>query len=77
MMKNGVYAATLSVLDENGSLNIDETISHAENIINEGFVSSSSLEEKSLPLTVFRSLNSSKLEPSSNMFEYVNAIGLF
>ena len=26
----------LSVLDENGSLNIDETIAHAENIITEG-----------------------------------------
>ena len=36
MIKKGVYAATLSVLDENGSLNIDETISHAENIITEG-----------------------------------------
>ena len=28
--------ATLSVLDENGSLNIEETITHAENIIREG-----------------------------------------
>jgi len=36
MMKKGVYAATLSVLDENGSLNFDETISHAEKIIKEG-----------------------------------------
>ena len=36
MIKKGVYAATLSVIDENGSLNIDETISHAENIIKEG-----------------------------------------
>ena len=36
MIKKGVYAATLSVLDENGSLDIDETISHAENIIKEG-----------------------------------------
>ncbi len=36
MMKKGVYAATLSVLDENGSLDIDETVSHAENIIKEG-----------------------------------------
>ena len=36
MMKKGVYAATLSVLDENGSLNIDETIAHAEKIIKEG-----------------------------------------
>ena len=26
MIKKGVYAATLSVLDENGSLDIDETI---------------------------------------------------
>ena len=36
MMKKGVYAATLSVLDENGSLDIDETITHAENIVKEG-----------------------------------------
>ena len=35
-MKKGVYAATLSVIEENGSLNIEETISHAENIIKEG-----------------------------------------
>ena len=33
MIKKGVYAATLSVLDENCSLDIDETIAHAENII--------------------------------------------
>ena len=36
MIKKGVYAATLSVLDENSSLNIDETIAHAEDIIKEG-----------------------------------------
>ena len=36
MIKKGIYAATLSVLDENCSLNIDETITHAENIIKEG-----------------------------------------
>ena len=36
MIKKGVYAATLSVLDENFSLNIDETISHAEDIIKDG-----------------------------------------
>ena len=36
MIKKGVYAATLSVLDENGSLNIEETITHAENIIRAG-----------------------------------------
>ena len=36
MIKKGVYAATLSVIGENGSLNIDETIAHAENIIKEG-----------------------------------------
>ena len=36
MIKKGVYAATLSVLDENCSLDIDETIAHAENIIKEG-----------------------------------------
>ena len=36
MIKKGVYAATLSILDENGSLDIDETIAHAENIITEG-----------------------------------------
>ncbi len=36
MIKKGVYAATLSILDENGSLDVDETINHAENIIKEG-----------------------------------------
>ena len=36
MIKKGVYAATLSVLDENGSLDINETIAHAEHIIKEG-----------------------------------------
>ncbi len=36
MIKKGVYAATLSVLDENSYLNVEETISHAEDIINEG-----------------------------------------
>ena len=36
MIKKGVYAATLSVLDKNSSLNVEETISHAENIIKEG-----------------------------------------
>ena len=30
------YAATLSVLNENLSLNVEETISHAENIIKKG-----------------------------------------
>ena len=33
MIKKGVYAASLSVLNDNGILNINETISHAENII--------------------------------------------
>ena len=36
MIKKGVYAATLSIMDDNGSLDIDETINHAENIIKEG-----------------------------------------
>ena len=36
MIKKGVYAATLSVLNENLSLNVEETISHAENIIKKG-----------------------------------------
>ena len=36
MIKKGVYAATLSVLDENINLNVDETIAHAEDIINKG-----------------------------------------
>ncbi len=36
MIKKGVYAASLSVLNENSSLNVEETIAHAENIINEG-----------------------------------------
>ena len=36
MIKKGVYAASLSVLNKSGSLNTKETISHAENIIKNG-----------------------------------------
>ena len=36
MIKMGVYAATLSVLDENSNLNVEDTIAHAEDIINQG-----------------------------------------
>ena len=36
MIKKGIYAASLSVLNENGSLNINETISHAESAIRSG-----------------------------------------
>ena len=32
----GIYAATVSILNENLSLNIDRTISHAENLIDQG-----------------------------------------
>ena len=32
----GIYAATLSILNDDLSLNIEKTISHAENIINQG-----------------------------------------
>ena len=36
MIKKGIYAASLSVLNENGTLNINETILHAENVIRSG-----------------------------------------
>ncbi|MAH89797.1 MAG: dihydrodipicolinate synthase family protein [Candidatus Pelagibacter sp.] len=36
MIKKGVYAATLSVFNENSNLDVEETIAHAENIIKEG-----------------------------------------
>ena len=36
MIKKGIYAASLSVLNENGTLNINETILHAENAIRSG-----------------------------------------
>ena len=36
MIKKGVYAASLSVLNKSGSLNTKETITHAENIIRNG-----------------------------------------
>ncbi len=36
MLKKGVYAATLSVLNNDFSLNVDATINHAEYIINKG-----------------------------------------
>ena len=32
----GIYAASLSVINENLSLNIDKTINHAENVIDYG-----------------------------------------
>ena len=32
----GIYAASLSILDENLALNIDKTINHAENLIDRG-----------------------------------------
>ena len=36
MIKKGIYAAGLSVLNENGTLNINETILHAESAIRSG-----------------------------------------
>ena len=36
MIKKGTYAASLSVLNENGTLNINETILHAESAIRSG-----------------------------------------
>ena len=36
MIKKGIYAASLSVLNENGTLNINETILHAESAIHSG-----------------------------------------
>ena len=36
MIKKGIYAASLSVLNENGILNINETILHAESAIRSG-----------------------------------------
>ena len=36
MIKKGIYAASLSVLNENGALNINETILHAESAIRSG-----------------------------------------
>ena len=35
-MKRGVYAAGLSILNNDLSLNIDATVKHAENLINNG-----------------------------------------
>ena len=32
----GIYAASMSILNENLSLNIDRTILHAENLIDQG-----------------------------------------
>ena len=33
---NGIYAAGLSILDENLTLNVSKTIKHAENLIENG-----------------------------------------
>ena len=35
-MINGIYAATLSILDKNLGLDIKKTIDHAEKLINNG-----------------------------------------
>ena len=34
---NGIYAASVSILDKNLKLDIDKTIKHAENLIEQGF----------------------------------------
>ena len=36
MITRGIYSATCSILNENLSLNVDETIAHAESGINNG-----------------------------------------
>ena len=36
MLKRGVYAASLSVLNKDLTLNVEATISHAENLIKNG-----------------------------------------
>ena len=36
MISKGVYTATCSILNDDYSLNIDETINHATNSINKG-----------------------------------------
>ena len=36
MLKRGVYAASLSVLNKDLTLNVEATISHGENLINNG-----------------------------------------
>ena len=36
MIKKGVYAASLSVINSNGTLNVDATISHASDSIKNG-----------------------------------------
>ena len=36
MIKKGVYAACLSIINEDNSLNIEATVNHAESIIKNG-----------------------------------------
>ena len=36
MLTRGVYAATLSLLNKDLSLNVEATVSHAENLIKQG-----------------------------------------
>ena len=45
----GIYAATLSILNEDLSLNIEKTILHAENIINQGCHGAVSYTHLTLP----------------------------
>ena len=44
MLKRGVYAASLSVLNKDLTLNVEATISHAENLIKTDYMDVSFLE---------------------------------
>ena len=36
MLKKGIYSATLSIINKDNSLNVEETIKHAESTIQQG-----------------------------------------
>ncbi len=63
---NGIYAATLSILNENLSLNVKKTIKHAENLINNGCHG----------VVFFGSTGQAQLIPISEKINLINEISI-
>ena len=62
----GIYAATLSILNEDLSLNIEKTVLHAENLINKGCHG----------VAFFGSTGQAQLIPVSEKINLLNSISI-
>ena len=63
---NGIYAAGLSVLDENLALDVKKTIKHAENLIENGCHG----------VAIFGSTGQAQLIPVSEKINLLNSLSL-